>query len=133
MPEESLILLLRDALHLNREKPADNMDIDDPSASSTKNKPFTLEHVLGHIISYPTSAPPLRLAIRQNLPDMEDVTVLLRILDDMIKKSISKSVDITLGDPLKSGKDPNREKGMGKSGIPRLDLVSNCCNSFEQF
>lgn len=103
------------------------MDIDPPPepVSNTQTSPLPTKQVLGHIMSYPTSAPSLRLSIRQHLTDMEDVTALLDLLDEMIKKSIAKSLNVAIADPSKPGKDPNRERGIGKAGIPRLELVSN--------
>lgn len=96
----------------------------------TRHSPLPTRQLLGHIMSYPTSAPSLRLALRQYLTDMEDVTALLDLIDEMSKRSVGKSLNITLADLSKTGKDPNKEKGMGKGGIPRLDLVSTISHRF---
>ena len=101
------------------------MDVDQTTSVSAR-APFPVPQVLGHVIGYPTSAPPLRLAIRQHFSQMDDIVILLEIINSWITESAKKSLAIKLGDvneEPKRGEQTNHERAVEKDGLPRLDLV----------
>ena len=98
------------------------MDVDD----STSKAPTTLtpSQVLGHVVAYPTSAPPLRLALRQHFSRSEDALTLLNVLNEWINAAGKQSTSIKLGNIEEAVKeDTSMNKGLSKKGTPRLDMV----------
>lgn len=127
--EDHLAGLLLHSVRLYRtrskSKEENAMEVDE-SASVNAKIPFPLPQVLGHIIGYPSSAPPLRLAIKQQFSQMEDVVILLETINSWITESAKKSLIVKLGDvneELKRGEQTNHERAVEKDGLPRLDLV----------
>ncbi|QRV72327.1 hypothetical protein RhiJN_00341 [Ceratobasidium sp. AG-Ba] len=63
---------------------------------STPSEPLTnapsLQNGLAHLLAYPTSPAPLRLALRTHLRDAEDVVHVLKVLDSWLKRGVSFDV-----------------------------------------
>jgi len=101
------------------------MHVDETARPGGQN-PLTLAQVLGHVIAYPTSAPSLRLAIRQHFSQVEDVITLIKVINSWIFESAKKTIAIDLGDlvrDFKQGEHVSNERAVEKDGLPRLDLV----------
>lgn len=75
--------------HLKRAKSTMPPDADvmqvDPAPVQTQDIP-SLEEYLGKCVSYDTSASALRLALRKNLGDVEEVSVVLQVLESWMRK-----------------------------------------------
>jgi hypothetical protein len=98
------------------------MDVDNVASKAPTS--LTLPQVLGHVVGYPTSAPPLRLALRQHFSRAEDALTLLNVLNEWINAAGKQSASIKLGNIDEAAKeDTNTNKGLSKKGTPRLDMV----------
>lgn len=75
--------------HLKRTKHASPSDVDgmqvDPTPVQTQDTP-PLEEYLGRCVSYDTSAPALRLALRKHLGDVEESVAVLQVLESWMRK-----------------------------------------------
>jgi hypothetical protein len=75
--------------HLKRTKSTSSPDADvmqvDPAPAQTQDIP-SLEEYLGRCISYDTSASALRLALRKNLGEVEEVSAVLQVLESWMRK-----------------------------------------------
>ncbi|KIM29641.1 hypothetical protein M408DRAFT_22959 [Serendipita vermifera MAFF 305830] len=124
--EDHLMALLLHSVHLYRQrsktKQDNTMDVDESSPVNVR-VPFPVTQVLGHVIAYPTSAPPLRLAIRQHFTEMEDVIVLIETVNSWISESANKTLALKLGDINEELKRESHEKAVERDGLPRLDLL----------
>ncbi|PVG03662.1 hypothetical protein CPB86DRAFT_810725 [Serendipita vermifera] len=124
--EDQLLSLLVETIHVHNSKsPTDEMDIDH-SSDKKSSRTLPLSQVLGHVIAYPTSAPPMRVAIRRHLKQAEDVLEVLKIINRWMETRDDKKKDLTLGnveEKLKYGEELNVEKPLNKNGRPRLDLL----------
>ena len=75
--------------HLKRTKSisskgTDAMEVDPPS-TQTQDTP-SLEEYLSRCVSYDTSAPALRLALRKNLGNVEETVAVLQVLESWMRK-----------------------------------------------
>lgn len=75
--------------HLKRTKPTsstdtDAMEVDHPS-TQTQDTP-SLEDYLSRCVSYDTSAPALRLALRKKLGNVEETVAVLQVLELWMRK-----------------------------------------------
>lgn len=75
--------------HLERTKPTSSFDTDameiDPPSAQTQDTP-SLEEYFSRCVSYDTSAPALRLALRKNLGDVEETVAVLQVLESWMRK-----------------------------------------------
>jgi hypothetical protein len=133
--EDQLLSLLVETIQIHTSKSTtDEMDVDH-ATNKKSSRTLPLSQVLGHIVAYPTSAPPMRVAIRRHLKQAEDVLEILKIIDRWMEMSGDKTKDLTLGnvdEKLKYGEEVNVEKPLNKNGRPRLDLVNKAilCHLF---
>lgn len=120
IPEDEIVATIRDLVH--------------PSAPLS-NAP-RLRNALAHVLAYPTSPAPLRLALRAQLCDAEDLVHVLQVLDDWLKRGLQ--FDVWELDGLqadgqaasKTGKtagtsaSTGKKKFKGAGTIPALEHVS---------
>lgn len=97
------------------------MDVDE--TTSKTSAPLSLSQVLGHVVAYPISAPPLRLALRKHFSRAEDALVLLKILNEWIIAAGIQSASIKFSNVEDAGKEDANPRGLSKKGTPRLDMV----------
>ena len=75
--------------HLKHTKSTSSPDVDamqvDPSPAQTQDTP-SLEEYLSRCVSYDTSASSLRLALRKNLGEVEEIVAVLRVLESWMEK-----------------------------------------------
>ena len=75
--------------HLERSKSTSPLDVDvmqvDHASVRTQDI-LSLEEFLGRCVSYDTSASALRLALRKNLSDAEEIVAVLQVLGSWMKK-----------------------------------------------
>lgn len=129
IPEDEIIATIRDLLipfHTDASTAPT-----DPMQTPLTNPP-TLQNGLAHIIAYPTSPAPLRLALRAHLRDAEDLVHVLKVLDAWLKRGLQ--FDVWELDGLqgahKTGKNigvsasSGRKKVKGAGLMPALEHVS---------
>ncbi|KAG8831019.1 hypothetical protein FRC18_007226 [Serendipita sp. 400] len=118
--EDALMSLLVNSLRRTRRE--DAMEVDESSKDPTTPLPCTA--ILGYVISYPTTAPTMRLAIRKHLTDMNDVLFILNHLKNMMQKSVQGNEGLSLGDLEKEfkGHEVDRRR-LTKHGRPKLEMI----------
>ncbi|THH18195.1 hypothetical protein EW146_g2730 [Bondarzewia mesenterica] len=90
--EDSIMSLLHSAVTSDRQQQKSDpnaMQVDTPSSDIP-----TLPTVLAACVAYPTSPAALRVAIRQQLPDAEDLVCVLEVLDGWLASWCSQDVDL---------------------------------------
>ncbi|KIP07738.1 hypothetical protein PHLGIDRAFT_127500 [Phlebiopsis gigantea 11061_1 CR5-6] len=124
IPEADVIGLLHTSISAPRQKQADDnaMQVD---ATTPDTFVPSLQTVLALCVTYTMSAPALRLAIRQHLPDAAELTVVLQALHEMVNAWCDEDVLLL---PDRTKKDPHgalvpviEEKQKG--ALPPLDKV----------
>jgi hypothetical protein len=83
------------------------------SPSNPLTNPPTLQNGLAHLLAYPTSPTPLRLALRAHLRDAEDVVHVLKVLDAWLKRGIQ--FDVWELDGLQSASKKGKSVGVSAS------------------
>ncbi|KAG9127735.1 hypothetical protein FRC07_010347 [Ceratobasidium sp. 392] len=81
IPEDEIVATIQDLLipqHANPSNPLTNGP--------------TLQNGLAHLLAYPTSPAPLRLALRNHLRDAEDIERVLKIIDAWLKRGLQFDV-----------------------------------------
>ncbi|KAG9077500.1 hypothetical protein FS749_010605 [Ceratobasidium sp. UAMH 11750] len=122
IPEDEIVATIRDLLI-----PAND------SSNPLTNAP-TLQNGLVHLLAYPTSPAPLRLALRAHLQDAEDIERVLKVIDAWLKRGLQFDVwelDGLQSVPGKPGKGKNvgvsassgRKKVKGAGTIPALEHI----------
>ena len=129
IPEDEIIATMHDLL----------IPLHSTPSSEPLTNPPTLQNGLAHLLAYPTSPAPLRLALRTHLRDAEDVVHVLKVIDGWLKRGVSFDVWELEGlqAPNKGGKGKSvgvstsggRKKVKGAGMIPALEHV--CVISIE--
>ncbi|KAG8688507.1 hypothetical protein FRC11_005316, partial [Ceratobasidium sp. 423] len=83
IPEDEIVATIRDLLIPLHPEGA--------SPSPLLNAP-PLQNALAHVLAYPTSPTPLRLALRTQLRDAEDLVHVLQVLDGWLKRGLQLDV-----------------------------------------
>ena len=100
IPESEVMSLLHASAAVSRQTAADEnaMQVDAPGNSSIP----TLPTVLALCVTYSMSAPALRLAIRQKVPDAAELTAILQVLKEWIDAWCAEDVQLL---PQRTKKD----------------------------
>ncbi|KAF8603448.1 hypothetical protein BDV93DRAFT_606735 [Ceratobasidium sp. AG-I] len=122
IPEDEIIATIKDLLIPLHSDPSSTPT--DPTQTPLTNPP-TLQNGLAHIIAYPTSPAPLRLALRAHLCDAEDLVHVLKVLDAWLKRGLQ--FDVWELDGLqgtqRTGKNVGVSAGTGRKKIKGAGLL----------
>ncbi|KAG8763385.1 hypothetical protein FRC12_008572 [Ceratobasidium sp. 428] len=122
IPEDEIIATIQDLLILSHTD----------SSNPLTNSP-TLQNGLAHVLAYPTSPAPLRLALRNHLRDAEDIEHILKIIDAWLKRGLQFDVweldGLQASTAIKPGKGKTvgvsagsgRKKVKGAGTVPALE------------
>ncbi|KAI0082514.1 hypothetical protein K474DRAFT_527095 [Panus rudis PR-1116 ss-1] len=94
LPETDLVSFLHDVISSKRQHPSsdDAMQVDAPSGTAIPS----LSTVLPLIVMYPTSAPALRLALRQQLRDADELVCIFEMLVAWLERLTKEDEETTL-------------------------------------
>ncbi|ELU39688.1 hypothetical protein AG1IA_06280 [Rhizoctonia solani AG-1 IA] len=120
IPEDEIVATIRDLLipfHPEESSPPRLMNIP------------PLQNALAHVLAYPTSPTPLRLALRTHLRDGEDLVHVLKVLDGWLKRGLDFDVWELEGlQPegwagSKNGKSVGVSAGTGKKKVKGAGMI----------
>ncbi|KAG8740628.1 hypothetical protein FRC10_004086 [Ceratobasidium sp. 414] len=125
IPEDEIVATIQDLL----------IPTHSDSSNPLTNAP-TLQNGLTHLMAYPTSPAPLRLALRTHLRDAEDVERVLKVIDGWLKRGLQFDVwelDGLQTATSKPGKGKSvgvstssgRKKVKGAGTVPALEHLLN--------
>ncbi|CAE6471168.1 unnamed protein product [Rhizoctonia solani] len=120
IPEDEIVATIRDLLI--------PLHPEGTSSSPILNTP-PLQNALAHILAYPTSPTPLRLALRTHLRDGEDLVHVLKVLDAWLKRGLQFDVWELEGlQPegwagSKTGKNVGVSAGTGKKKVKGAGMI----------
>ncbi|CAE6445603.1 unnamed protein product [Rhizoctonia solani] len=120
IPEDEIVATIRDLLV--------PLHPEGTSVSPLSNAP-PLQNALAHVLAYPTSPTPLRLALRTHLKDGEDLVHVLKILDGWLKRGLQFDVWELEGlQPegwagSKTGKSVGVSAGTGKKKVKGAGMI----------
>lgn len=109
--EDSLVALLVDVVRLHRSATKNAMEVDTGTPNSPKGP--KIRPLLSNIITYPTSAPAMRIALRRHLTNIEDVFSILQNCRDFLKHGVRYAAGLSLGQEgshKQKGSTPKVEK-----------------------
>ncbi|CUA77897.1 hypothetical protein RSOLAG22IIIB_06849 [Rhizoctonia solani] len=120
IPEDEIVATIRDLLI--------SLHPEGTSSPPLLNTP-PLQNALAHVLAYPTSPTPLRLALRTHLRDGEDLVHVLQILDGWLKRGLQ--FDVWELDGLqpegwagsKTGKSVGVSAGTGKKKVKGAGMI----------
>ncbi|EUC56211.1 hypothetical protein RSOL_166110, partial [Rhizoctonia solani AG-3 Rhs1AP] len=120
IPEDEIVATIRDLLI--------PLHPEGTSPSPLLNTP-PLQNALAHVLAYPTSPTPLRLALRTHLRDSEDLVHVLKVLDAWLKRGLQFDVWELEGlQPegwagSKTGKNVGVSAGTGKKKVKGAGMI----------
>ncbi|CAE6396633.1 unnamed protein product [Rhizoctonia solani] len=120
IPEDEIVATVRDLLI-----PLHTEGVSSPRLLNTP----PLQNALAHVLAYPTSSTPLRLALRTHLRDGEDLVHVLKVLDGWLKRGLDFDVWELEGlQPegwagSKTGKSVGVSAGTGKKKIKGAGMI----------
>ncbi|KAG8998762.1 hypothetical protein FRB90_012237 [Tulasnella sp. 427] len=107
IPEDALVHLLKRAISISGKGPkqgVNGMDVDSPPKSKTqsnKDDAPSLSELLAQVVQYPTTAGPLRVAMKKHL-SVDDLVSILEALEQIIRKETQTVSAMTASDPKHS-------------------------------
>ncbi|KAH7344102.1 hypothetical protein B0J17DRAFT_714240 [Rhizoctonia solani] len=120
IPEDEIVATIRDLLV--------PLHPEGTSVPPLSNAP-PLQNALAHVLAYPTSPTPLRLALRTHLRDAEDLVHVLKVLDGWLKRGLQFDVWELEGlQPegwagSKAGKSVGVSAGTGKKKVKGAGMI----------
>ncbi|KAG8707656.1 hypothetical protein FRC09_001678 [Ceratobasidium sp. 395] len=124
IPEDEIVATIQDLL----------IPLHTDSSNLLTNPP-TLQNGLAHLLAYPTSPAPLRLALRNHLRNAEDIEHILKIIDAWLKRGLQFDVweldGLQTSTAIKPGKGKTvgvsagsgRKKVKGAGTVPALEHI----------
>jgi hypothetical protein len=109
LPEADVIAALRPVVLAHTAAHGDAMDVDAPSGMPA------LSSFLAQCVEYPASAPTLRFALRQHLPEAEHIVAVMEILYRWLDGSFAAERQLLL---------PEDERTLAVTGTPPVTKVS---------